>query len=124
MRVGKEAWILGALIVAFVAATAVFSQRDLESEARQRPSSYSLAAEGTAGLYGLFGKEGFPVRRWERPITALNGRGLLVIAEPVARDVSPTEIAALWKWINFRRHRARCVTGTRRQEFNEPRHPS
>jgi hypothetical protein len=98
-RIGREAWILGLIMIVFVAVTARYAGRDYTTEQRKQPSSFNTAPGGLAALFRLFERNKLPVRRWERPLTALpNNAGLIVIAEPFWRDMSREEQAALDKW--------------------------
>lgn len=100
MRLGREAWIFGLLLLLFVAASAYLSQQGFEREQRYQPTTYSSGEGGTKALYELYQKVGLRAERYERPYTELpaNG-GLLVMVEPWPRNVQTGEQDALLKWI-------------------------
>jgi hypothetical protein len=98
---GREAWILGVLLLVFVTATTLYTQRGFETEQRQQPSTYSTSSKGTRALFDLLQRQGVRVQRGERPLTELTEEvGLLVIVEPLARAIDGTETAALQEWLN------------------------
>lgn len=100
LRIGREAWILGVLLLLFVAATAYYAQRGFEEERESQPTTYSAGPNGLGALHRLVSREGFKAERFERPLTELDDRtGLLVIAEPVQRELGMEETKALWRWV-------------------------
>ncbi len=100
MRLGREAWILCVLIGFFVVATAYLTQRGAQNQQREQPTTYSVGRGGTRALFELLGRQGFQAERFERPYTRLPANsGLLVMFEPLPRDLAEGEQNALWKWV-------------------------
>src|SRR5438874_1895982 len=100
MKSGREVWILVVLLGLFVAATAFLSQRGAQMGQREQPTTYSAGAGGTRALFELLKNQGVRVERSERPYTKLTANaGLLVMFEPLPRDLSEGEQDALWKWV-------------------------
>jgi hypothetical protein len=98
---GREAWILGILLIVFVTATTLYTRRGFETEQRQQPSTYSTSPNGARALFDLMERLGIQVRRHERPLTELaDDAGLLVIVEPLARAIDGTEQKVLQDWLN------------------------
>lgn len=104
MRAGREAWVLGVLLVFFVLATALLTRRGEENQRRDQPTTYSTGRGGTKALFELLEREGLPVERYERPYTKLpRDAGLLIMFEPIERDegdLGEGEQDALMKWID------------------------
>src|SRR2546423_12266662 len=81
LRLGKEAWILGALLVFFVVFTAYYTQRGIQDEEKGRPSSYSVGPNGLAAIYRLFQKVGLGAKQYRGDLAHLPASaGLLIIA--------------------------------------------
>jgi hypothetical protein len=101
MQKRRDAWMLGALLVIFVASSAYFNQRSFENQQKEQPTTYSVGKGGTKALYQLLDRQGFRTQRYERPLGKLpDSAGVLVMVEPLARPMKPEEIASLQEWLN------------------------
>lgn len=96
----REIGILLGLIGVFVVVTAWLARQGQEKQGVTTPTTYSVAPGGLRALYQLFGREGIPTERWERPLTQLPPRaGLLVMTEPMRRRLRNAETEALSAWV-------------------------
>lgn len=101
MRIKREAWILGVLLIGFVIATVVLTGESVQQDARKKPSTFNTSPGGLRALYELFNKQQLPARRFELPLTQLpKDAGLLVIGEPIVRPLQDAEGGALQEWLN------------------------
>ncbi len=101
MRIGREAWILAALLLLFIAASTYYSRRGEEDEQKGRPTTFSVGRNGLAALYKLCQREGLHAQRLENDIHHIpDGVGLIVIAEPFTRPISPEEESSLAEWVD------------------------
>ncbi len=100
VRIGREAWILGALLLLFVIFSAYYTRRGIQEEEKGRPTTYSIGPNGLAALFRVFQKQGLAAQQYRRELTHLpSDAGLLVIAEPLDRNVTGQEAEALIKWV-------------------------
>jgi hypothetical protein len=100
LRIGREAWILGALLLLFVLFSAFYTERGIQEEEKGRPTTYSFGPNGLAALYRVLQKQGLATRQYRRELGSLpSDAALVVIAEPVARQVSMAESDAVRKWV-------------------------
>jgi hypothetical protein len=101
MQRRREGWILGGLILVFVAGTTLIGQRRMEADRAQQPSTHSVGAGGMKALLDLYARTGFRSERWEKPLRKLpRDAGLLVLAEPFARPLAADEVAHLQEWLD------------------------
>lgn len=121
MRRGREAWILGALVLVFVAAATYYGRLGFEEQRTQQPTTYSIDPDGLKVYYQLLERQGIQVRRFERPLNRLpDDAGVLVMAEPQQRKVAPDEDAALWSWVKKGGTLLLIVSGGVRNEEGRP----
>lgn len=100
MRIAREAWILGALLLIFVIASVYYSRRGEEEQQKGRPTTYSTGPKGTAALFRLTEREGLKAQRFEQDFRRLpDTAGLVVVTEPFQRRPTLEEESALAKWV-------------------------
>lgn len=100
MRQGRDAWILGVLLIFFILVTAWFTQQGFQNQQREQPTTYSIGKGGIKALYQLLARVGVQVRRQEQPLTKIPAdTGLLVMSEPFARPITTEEQIALRDWV-------------------------
>src|SRR5262245_54481065 len=100
LRLGREAWILVALLLFFVVFTAYYTQRGIQDEEKGRPSSYSVGPNGLAAIHRVFRAQGLSTQQYRGDFTHLPASaGLLIMAEPMARGITAEEGEALVKWV-------------------------
>jgi hypothetical protein len=95
----KILFIAAGVFVALVVAASIVVAPDSENETI--PSTYSSGISGAKAAYLLLQETGYPVERWEQPITEI-GSGenkTLILAEPNTL-ANKKELAALAKFIN------------------------
>src|SRR5437899_2763738 len=96
---GREAWILGALVIVFIVATVYYGRQGFEEQRNDWPTTYGVGPKGLRAFYELLGRQA-TVARFERPLTRLPAdAGVLVMAEPQKLKVGPEEQSALSDWI-------------------------
>ncbi len=71
----------------------------VHQSAEATPTSLSAHSQGALALYKLYGAY-YPVDRLEAPFTTLTqGDDMLVVLEPLVRNISEPEAAALYRWL-------------------------
>jgi hypothetical protein len=97
---------LVAVFIALILLNIVFLSEpphEEENEFAANRSSYRATPYGTLAFYTLLEESGYPVSRFERPLTELKSRsdiGTLLIISPLPRyNPSPREIESLAEWV-------------------------
>lgn len=90
------------LLFAIFLVSALFFERVAEERpADQEPSSFNAALPGVKALYLLFSNQGMDVRRLDTSFAALSPRtSMVVVVEPLSRDITPDELKSLKDWVN------------------------
>src|SRR5437016_4567990 len=101
MRIGREAWILGVLLIGFILATIFLTSASEQQDERKKPSTHNASRSGMRALLELLDSQHVHAQRFERPLTELPANcGLVVIAQPVVRPLQDAEVSALQDWMN------------------------
>jgi hypothetical protein len=101
LRIGREAWILGVLLLLFVLFSAYYTRRGIQEEEKGRPTTNSAGPNGLAALYRVLQRQGFTAKQYRQDFTRIPvNAGLVVIAEPIERQITEVESEALWKWVD------------------------
>jgi len=97
---GREAWVLVVLLVVFVAGAAAIQRHSVQEDEQRRPSAYAYGRTGLRAAYELVRRQGVRVMRHEAPLTRLpDSTGLLVVAEPMVREMGHQETRHVWSWV-------------------------
>jgi hypothetical protein len=104
-KAGAILLVVGLLVV-FIALNFLFlagNEASQEDEMTGSRSSYRSSPYGTLAFYTLLEESGYPVTRFERPLTELDSRGeigtLVIISPPAALNPAPDEFASLNRWV-------------------------
>ena len=96
-RIGREGWLLMALLAVLLAASLYYG--GASSQSQSRPTTYSTDRGGLKAYYDFLLAGGLRVRRWDRRLTDLpRSAGLLVVAEPLDLGMEQEEWEAAQKW--------------------------
>lgn len=98
-------WLVAVLSAALVLGLALIGSRQSSklAGASARPTTYSASPEGMRALYDLLANLGCRVQRFQRPYTELpdDSGQLLIVVEPLARELDEEEVAALKGWLDY-----------------------
>src|SRR5579871_3119785 len=99
-RGNRELWGLIALFAVFLASVTYYERVAQETLPPTTPSSFVPQGAGVKALYLLLKQEHFKVDQWQTVWNSLpSDAGLLVVVEPLEREVTGGEIAGLHRWI-------------------------